>query len=95
MSKNLAQWSSAEQVQRFLDEHVDPDAITNEFRARAVRRPSTDEEIQGFVRSRLDVSADSATKLLKVWREEEERRCEEGRFKRIYSAVVAERNSIV
>lgn len=92
VSKDLSEWSSAEQVQRFLDEHAPPDEITNEGRARSMRRPSTDEEVHEFVRTQLDESVRSATTLLKVWREEEERRCEERRFKRIYASVIAERS---
>ncbi len=90
--KNPSEWASAKQLQCFLDEHAPPDEMTNEGLARSMRRPSTDEEVHEFVRAQLDVSKRSATTLLKVWREEEERRCEERRFKRIYASVVAERS---
>ena len=90
VSKEFSEWSSAEQVQHFLDSHAVPDEITNEGLTRAMRRPSTDEEVHEFVRTQLHGAERSATALLKLWREEEGRRCEEGRFKRIFAEVVKE-----
>ncbi len=93
VGKRLSAWSSAAQVQRFLDEHADPDEVTIEARARANRRPSKDEEVRSFVRRRLGRAHESAVDLLKVWRNVEMRQCEEGRFRRLYAEVVEERIS--
>jgi hypothetical protein len=90
VGKRLSAWSSAAQVQRFLDEHADPDEVTIEARARANRRPSKDEEVRSFVRRRLGRAHESAVDLLKVWRNVEMRQCEEGRFRRLYAEVVEE-----
>lgn len=90
VSKRLSAWSSAQQVQRFLDQHADPNEVTNEFRARMGRRPSTDDDVRSFVRAQLKTSRRSATSLLKAWREDEERRCEARRFNRLYAEVVKE-----
>jgi hypothetical protein len=93
LSQPLTAWSSARRVQNFLDERSNPDEMTNEARARADRRPSTDDEVRSFVRDQLKMSNRSATKLLKAWREDEQRRCEERRFKRLYAEVVEGRSS--
>lgn len=83
----LSAWSSAQQVQRFLDECADPDEITIEAKARARRRPATDDEIRSFVRKRLALADESPKDLLDVWRNGEERQCEVGRFERLVSEV--------
>jgi hypothetical protein len=87
VSKSLAAWSSAQQVQRFLDECADPDEITIEAEALARRRPAKDDEIRSFVRERLALADESAKDLLDVWRNVEERQCEVGRFERLVSEV--------
>ncbi len=83
----LSAWSSARQVQRFLDECADPDEITIEAAARARRRPATDDEVRSFVRKRLALADESAKDLLGIWRNVEERQCEVGRFERLVSEV--------
>jgi len=93
VSTKASAWSSAQQVQRFLDMHAAPNEVTNEAEARALRMPSTDDEVRSFVRERLTLSHSSATKLLNAWREEEQRRCEERRFKRLYAEVRGELGS--
>lgn len=90
VSRPLHEWSSAEKIQKYLDHRADPNVITLEARARAQRRPSTDEEIRAFVRGRLVVADESSSDLLNVWRTVEKRQCEERRFKQIFAKVVGD-----
>lgn len=86
----LKHWSSAQKVQRLLDDLADPNDETNEAKARRGRRPSTDEEVRAFVRLERSGGGATAGDLLSKWRNVERRQCEEGRFQRIFAEVVKE-----
>ena len=88
--RTLNDWSSAWKVQRLLDRLADPSEVTIEAMARARRRPSTDEDICAFIRAQLADAGRASADLLSVWRNVEERQCEEGRFKRLYAEVAEE-----
>lgn len=90
LQRPLKHWSSAQKVQKLLDDLADPNDETNEAKARRGRRPSTDDEVRAFVRLERSGGGATAGDLLSKWRNVERRQCEEGRFKRIFAEVVQE-----
>ena len=87
LQKQPETWSDAPKVQRLLDDLADPNVETRESKERRDRQPSTDEEVRAFIRSRLAETDATAAQLLFAWRNDEQRRCEEGRFKRLFAEV--------